>query len=119
LKSFIDTHGTLSLTHGHDFGFGIAIDENLAYGSTSLCETFNNPPLLSHSSEQVFKVLNLEIWAFTPCSTVKEAEHMEMAKAIRTEPFHETKEGISTFLRSNTNLKRYEVEMEHIIIPGG
>jgi hypothetical protein len=134
LKSYVDAKGLMKITHEHDFGFGIAINEDLSRGSTSPCGTFTNPSLVGHSSEgQVFDVLNLEIWAFTPCASVKEAEHLEIAKAMRAESFNETgsliirhgstwskeskKQGISSGLRDAS--ERSELGIESIIIPGG
>jgi hypothetical protein len=56
--------------------------------------------LLGHLSDssEIFEVLNVEIWAFTPCATVKEAENMEMAKAIRAESLHCSSECILCLL---------------------
>ncbi|KYQ94067.1 TLDc domain-containing protein [Tieghemostelium lacteum] len=41
-------------------GFGLWIDEDLLYGSSAKCETFNNE-ILSYSSD--FKILEIEVWS--------------------------------------------------------
>jgi len=83
-----------------DFGFGIAINGDLSFGTSSACATFRNPSLTGHSSEaQVFEVLNLEIWAFTPCKSVHEAEHLEITKSWRAESFRETGSWTSSSIR--------------------
>lgn len=62
-----------------EFGFGICFDEGtLLYATSSPCLTFNSPSLSDqHQDGSRFEVLNLEVWTFTPCITLKEAEIME------------------------------------------
>lgn len=70
-----------SLEAGQNFGFGIALDENLMGGTTSPCGTFRNPCLINNLSKgEVFEVANLEVWTFTPCLDIKSAERMEMTR---------------------------------------
>jgi len=71
----------LASLDGQNFGFGIALDENLRSGTTSPCGTFRNPCLVNHMSKgEVFDVANLEVWTFTPCMDVESAERMEMTR---------------------------------------
>lgn len=76
-----------------DNGFGFAINKDLISGTTSPCSTYNNCCLCSGKTEgfaETFKIANLEVWTFTPCHTVEEAERLELGKL---------------FLRSHTNSK--------------
>eukprot|EP01132_Coremiostelium_polycephalum_P006110 gene6110-7614_t len=50
----------ISLGSGNKGGFGLWIDEDLLYGSSSKCDTFNNE-VLSYSTD--FKVLEIEVWS--------------------------------------------------------
>lgn len=69
------------LEEGEHYGFGIAISDDLLHGTSSPCATFRNPCLVNHSSKgEVFEIVNLEIWSFTPCETVDAAEKLEMTK---------------------------------------
>lgn len=65
----------------NDFGFGLALDQNLRHGSTSPSATFGNSALGSSGGEsgQTFDVVNLEVWTLTSASTEKEAQKQEMS----------------------------------------
>jgi hypothetical protein len=64
-----------------DYGFGLALDENLLHGTTSPCATFGNNSLVSGvESGETFDVLNLEVWTFTSAQTEREAERSEMSQ---------------------------------------
>mmetsp|Transcript_44324 Transcript_44324/g.82318 ORF Transcript_44324/g.82318 Transcript_44324/m.82318 type:complete len:319 (-) Transcript_44324:127-1083(-) len=59
-------------------GFGIAIENDLLAGTSSRCVTFNSPPLSSsHCDGSPFEILNLEVWAMSPCMSTEEAEKLE------------------------------------------
>jgi len=66
-------------------GFAIALDEELLNGTSSPCATFLSPCLTDSSSPtgEVFEVVNLEAWTFTPCSTEEQAERNELGKMFR------------------------------------
>ena len=66
--------------HAQELGFAIALHDDLLKGTTSASATFCNPPLTG--SDEMFDVLNLEVWTFTPCSTVESAERLEMRKYL-------------------------------------
>ena len=69
------------LEEGEHYGFGIAIADDLLHGTSSPCATFRNPCLVNHSSRgEVFEIVNLEVWSFTPCESVDAAERLEMTK---------------------------------------
>jgi hypothetical protein len=63
----------------HQWSFAISFDDDsLLEGTSSPCATFSSPSLSnSHSDGSRFEVLNLEVWALTPCLNVEEAEIME------------------------------------------
>jgi len=66
---------------GEDWGLGIALGHDLFQGTSSPCITFRSPALSQQSPKgRVFEVSNLEVWSFTPCQTVKEAEHLELGR---------------------------------------
>lgn len=64
-------------------GFAIALQDDLCRGTSVACPTFCSPSLISNN-ESVFDVENLEVWTFTPCNTVDEAEKLEMRKYFAT-----------------------------------
>uniref|UniRef100_A0A7R9WES6 Oxidation resistance protein 1 n=1 Tax=Pseudictyota dubia TaxID=2749911 RepID=A0A7R9WES6_9STRA len=69
------------LDEGEHYGFGLAISDDLLHGTSSPCATFRNPCLVNHSSKgEVFEIVNLEVWGFTPCENVPDAERLEMTK---------------------------------------
>jgi hypothetical protein len=68
-------------------GFGLAIDSELLRGTSSSCATFMNPPLArAHPDGSPFEIMNLEVWALTPCNNVADAENLEMKKLF-LEPY--------------------------------
>ena len=70
-------------------GFGIAIDEFLARGTTSPCATFRNPSLLHNLGEaETFEIANLEVWSLTPAYDVNQAEKLEMTKYFINQSSH-------------------------------
>jgi len=62
-----------------DIGFALVFDEgNLMYASSSACLTFQSPPLSKHHVDgSKFELVNLEVWALTPCLSIEEAQIME------------------------------------------
>lgn len=92
-----------SLDAGENFGFGIALDENLLGGTTSPCGTFRNPCLTNNLSKgEPFKVANIEAWTFTPCSDKASAERMELSKYF-------VQESIRSSSITSTNSSTYDV----------
>ncbi len=67
--------------HDHDWGLGLALRSDLLQGSSSPCLTFGSPSLYkSKPSGERFEVVNVELWAMTPCATEEEAEKLELGK---------------------------------------
>lgn len=60
-------------------GFGIVFEgSNLLEASSSCCLTFASPSLSSiHRDGSRFELVNLEVWALTPCVTTEEARRLE------------------------------------------
>mmetsp|Transcript_16135 Transcript_16135/g.23628 ORF Transcript_16135/g.23628 Transcript_16135/m.23628 type:complete len:445 (+) Transcript_16135:537-1871(+) len=68
-------------SESQEWGLGIALDGNLSQGTTSDCATFSSPPLTNISSkDNVFEISNMEVWSFTPCQYIEEAEQLEMGR---------------------------------------
>lgn len=64
-----------------EYGFGLSIEKNLLYGTSTSCATFASPPLSKmHSDGSPFEIVNLEVWAMTPCHTLEEAEKLELGQ---------------------------------------
>ena len=63
----------------HEWGFAIAFEGSyMLEGTSSPCLTFTSPSLSKiHSDGSRFELVNLEVWALTPCVTLKDAEAME------------------------------------------
>lgn len=66
-------------------GFAYVLHDDLLTGTTSPSATFCSPKLVNEEGG-VFQVRNLEVWTFTPCSTVQDAEQMEMRKFLSKDP---------------------------------
>jgi TLD len=65
----------------HEWGFGLTIESDFLHGTTSPCLTFGSPPLSSeHPSGSLFEIMNLELWTLTPCSTLEDADKLELSK---------------------------------------
>jgi len=83
-----DRHLSLQDIDSHDddikdyeWGYGLAIQGDLQHGTSSPCLTFGSPSLSNtHGDGSVFEILNLELWAFTPCGNVLDAEKLELGK---------------------------------------
>jgi TLD len=62
-------------------GIGLLIDADLLGGETASCVTFANPRLGDRSvTKGEFEITAMEVWTVTPCSTVEDAEDMEMQR---------------------------------------
>ena len=63
-------------------GFAIMIQKDLTQGISCPSATFRNPCLIHHASTagETFQIVNIEVWTFTPCTTVEDAEKLEMRK---------------------------------------
>lgn len=68
----------------YQWGFAISFDEEcLLEGISSPSISFQSPSLSElHNDGSKFEVLNLEVWALTPCLSAEEAEIMECRKAF-------------------------------------
>eukprot|EP00533_Pseudo-nitzschia_delicatissima_P000163 CAMPEP_0116104120 /NCGR_PEP_ID=MMETSP0327-20121206/14274_1 /TAXON_ID=44447 /ORGANISM="Pseudo-nitzschia delicatissima, Strain B596" /LENGTH=1110 /DNA_ID=CAMNT_0003596327 /DNA_START=185 /DNA_END=3517 /DNA_ORIENTATION=- len=69
------------IDHNHDWGLGLALRSDLLEGSSSPCVTFGSPSLSkSKPNGDRFEVVNVELWAMTPCATEEDAEKLELGK---------------------------------------
>lgn len=65
----------------HEWGFGLTVTQDLLNGTSSPCLTFNSPPLSkAHPDGSVFEIMNMELWALTPCFTPDDADRLELSK---------------------------------------
>eukprot|EP00984_Skeletonema_dohrnii_P022563 scaffold11674_cov79-Skeletonema_dohrnii-CCMP3373.AAC.3 len=91
----------------NDFGFGLALDQNLRHGSTSPSATFGNSALGSSGSGgkggQTFDVVNLEVWTLTSASTEKEAQKQEMSLFFVRESISSSMSKMSTSPQDTSN----------------
>jgi hypothetical protein len=62
-----------------ELGFAIALHGDLQRGTSSPSSTFCNPKLTGEE-DGIFEIANLEVWTLTPCTTVQDAEQLEMRK---------------------------------------
>jgi hypothetical protein len=69
-----------------DYGFAIALRDDLLSGTTSKCSSYKSPCLVDTSSNgESFDALNLELWTFTPCFSLDSAEKLEMTQFVVSE----------------------------------
>eukprot|EP00553_Chaetoceros_curvisetus_P014622 CAMPEP_0204652458 /NCGR_PEP_ID=MMETSP0718-20130828/14559_1 /ASSEMBLY_ACC=CAM_ASM_000674 /TAXON_ID=230516 /ORGANISM="Chaetoceros curvisetus" /LENGTH=532 /DNA_ID=CAMNT_0051676415 /DNA_START=288 /DNA_END=1886 /DNA_ORIENTATION=+ len=66
-------------------GFAFVVHEDLLTGTTSPSATFCSPKLVDDEGG-MFQIRNIEVWTFTACSNVQDAEQMEMRKFLSKEP---------------------------------
>lgn len=65
----------------HEWGYGLALQGDLLHGTSSPCFTFASPSLSNtHNDGSLFEIMNLELWTLTPCSTLADAEKLELGK---------------------------------------
>jgi TLD len=58
-----------------DYGFGLWVGHDLLQGSSSPCSTFCSPSLsVAHADGSAFEIVNIEIWALTPCINLEQAK---------------------------------------------
>ena len=70
-----------NLPKDHEWGFGLSIEGDLLYGTSSPCVTYGSPSLSTvHKDGSAFEIVNLELWTLTPCQTLEEAEKMELGR---------------------------------------
>lgn len=62
-------------------GVGLRIGPDLLGGESKSSGTFANPPLCRSCEDgSMFEIMNLEVWTMTPCTSVEEAETLELRK---------------------------------------
>jgi hypothetical protein len=72
--------------NGKNFGFVIALEDDLLSGTTSRSPSYKNPCLCDPSSHgEVFQVLNVELWSLTPAFSEDAAERLEMTQYLVSE----------------------------------
>lgn len=87
--------------HGKNYGFAIALEDDLLSGTTSKCSSYKNPCLVDPDSNgESFEVINLELWTFTPCFSLDSAEQLEMTQFFVTESIR------NISMRSSTSTDR-------------
>jgi len=54
-------------------------------GTSSRCATFSSSPLIDKArreGSEVFEIMNMEIWALTPCMNEEMAEELELGRTF-------------------------------------
>mmetsp|Transcript_14031 Transcript_14031/g.30461 ORF Transcript_14031/g.30461 Transcript_14031/m.30461 type:complete len:100 (+) Transcript_14031:2-301(+) len=67
------------------WGMALALDKELLRGTSSPCATFASNPLFDKSRNEgldVFEIMNMEIWALTPCMNEEMAEELELGRTF-------------------------------------
>ena len=75
-----DTNENIKDTDDEVWGMSIALDNELLHGTSSRCATFASNPLNRNS--EVFEIMNIEIWALTPCMNEESAEELELGRTF-------------------------------------
>lgn len=72
-------NSTSAVLEPKDFGGAIVFENDwMLEASSAPCVTFNSPSLSKlHRDGSRFELLNLEVWSFSPCTTLAEAQRME------------------------------------------
>jgi hypothetical protein len=66
---------------GEPKGIGLMVDRDLAMGETNSCATFANPRLCCRTmGSKDFHISNMEVWTMTPCTSLEEAQKLEVHK---------------------------------------
>jgi hypothetical protein len=64
---------------GEPKGIGLMVDRDLAIGETNSCATFANRRLCHRNkASNDFHISNMEVWTMTPCTSLEEAQKLEM-----------------------------------------
>lgn len=64
-------------------GRGLVINSDLSKGTSGSCSTFANPSLSKlYQNGDSFEIKNIELWTYTPCMSVVEAEKVELRKKL-------------------------------------
>jgi len=78
--------GTVNATAKEHWGMSIALDKDLLHGTSTKCATFGGSCALIGSARNdgssVFEVMNMEVWALTPCMTEELAEELELGRTF-------------------------------------
>lgn len=80
-----DSEESKSSDEGLEWGMAFALDDDLLHGTSSRCATFDSNPLIDRSrneGSEVFEVMNMEIWALTPCMNEDTAEELELGRTF-------------------------------------
>ena len=73
-----EQQGNILPYEGDTSGKGLCINGDLSQGSSSSSSTFANPSLCkTHRKGECFKILNLEVWTWTPCYNQEDAQQLE------------------------------------------
>jgi hypothetical protein len=81
ISTMASSPSMMSPPKDHEWGFGLAIQSDMLQGSSSPCVTFGSPSLSTkHSDGSQFEIINVELWTMTPCTTVEDAEKLDLGK---------------------------------------
>jgi hypothetical protein len=98
---------------GKNFGFAIALQDDLLAGTTSKCSSYKNPCMVDPMSNgETFQVLNLELWTFTPCFSLDSAEKLEMTHFFVSESMRDTSIMSTSSTRSDHQFSSRELSQD-------
>jgi hypothetical protein len=104
---------------GKNYGFAIALNDDLLSGTSSKCLSYKSPCLVNvNSNGEPFDVLNLELWTFTPCFCIDTAEQLEMTQffvqeSIRNMSMQSTGSDRSNFSSRDLNRDQFYRRVGH------
>ena len=82
----VETEADEEKKKGKNYGFAIALEDDLLSGTTSRSPVFQNPCLVDDSSNgEAFETLNVELWTLTPAFSEDSAQKIEMSQHFITE----------------------------------
>jgi TLD len=72
-----------------EWGFGLTIENDFIHGTTSPCLTYGSPSLsIYHHDGSLFEIMNMELWALTPCDNVDDADRLELSRLFLEKHAH-------------------------------
>lgn len=102
LQTYDSEGNVIETVDEKNYGFAIALTDDLLTGTTSKCSSYKNPCLVDPNSYgEPFEVLNLELWTLTPCFSLESAEKLEMTQFFVRQSVHNMSMMSSSSIKTN------------------